>query len=116
MPAQNHVENPFEYMIERVSMAATDIRRAWTTPAQRHAAIAPDIGRIDMADIRTALREGLHDLGVSRTDVIFIALVYPIAGLVLARLAFSLDFLPLLFPLISGFAILGPLAAVGLYA
>jgi uncharacterized membrane protein len=116
MPAQNHVENPFEYVIERLSMAARDIRRAWTTPAERHTAAAPEIGRIGMAQIRTALREGLHDLGVSRTDVVFIALVYPIAGLVLARLAFSLNFLPLVFPLISGFAILGPLAAVGLYA
>jgi uncharacterized membrane protein len=116
MPAQNHVENPFEYMIERASMAGADIRRAFTARPDRHTAAPPRIGRIGMADVRSALREGLHDLGVARTDVVFIALVYPIVGLVLARLAFSLNFLPLIFPLISGFAILGPLAAVGLYA
>lgn len=115
MPARNHVENPFEYMIERASMAATDIRRAFAHPVERHAAAPPQIGRIEPEDLGHALREGLHDLGVARTDVVFIAVLYPLAGLVLARLAFSLNFLPLVLPLISGFAILGPLAAVGLY-
>lgn len=115
MPAQNHVENPFEYMIERGSMAVTDLRRILTTPVRRHAAAAPAVGRITLGDIRESLREGLRDLGVARTDVVFLALVYPLAGLVLARLAFSLNLLPLILPMVTGFAILGPLAAVGLY-
>ena len=39
----------------------------------------------------------------------------PWSGWSLARMAFGSDLLPLLFPLASGFAIIGPLAAVGLY-
>jgi len=118
MSAQNHVENPFEYVIERLSWAVEDVRRIATAPVRRHDATAPaaaQIRRIGMADLGAVLREGLRDLGVARTDVAFIAVIYPIAGLVLARLASSLNLLPLVLPLISGFALLGPLAAVGVY-
>jgi uncharacterized membrane protein len=61
------------------------------------------------------LASGLRDFGAYRTDVIFLCIIYPLAGLVLARLAFGYDMLPLLFPLASGFALIGPVAAVGLY-
>jgi uncharacterized membrane protein len=56
----------------------------------------------------------MEDFGASRTDVIFLCVVYPLMGLLLARLAFGYDMLPLIFPLASGFALVGPLAAVGL--
>lgn len=115
MPAHNHVENPLEYMIERISWAARDIGRAVAAPPRQHAAAPPQIRRIGVADLWASLREGLHDLGVARSDVVFIALFYPIAGLVLARLFSSMNLLPLILPLLSGFALLGPLAAVGLY-
>ncbi len=116
MPVRNHVENPFEYVIERFSWAMEDIRRTVTTPAHLHRAEAPPrIRRIEIADLRAALREGMHDLGVVRSDVVFIAIIYPLAGLVLGAVFLNLNLLPLLLPLVSGFALLGPIAAVGLY-
>ena len=70
---------------------------------------------LQIADLRIALKEGLEDFLALRTDVVFVVLIYPIIGLALAGITLNRDMLPLLFPMISGFALLGPLAAVGLY-
>jgi len=76
---------------------------------------APAIRQIGTADLWDSLARGLEDFGAFRTDVIFLCVAYPIIGLVLARVVFGDGMLPLLFPLVSGFALIGPLAAVGLY-
>jgi uncharacterized membrane protein len=76
---------------------------------------APAVRQIGAADIRDALQRGFEDFAAFRTDVVFLCVIYPLAGLVLARLAFGYDMLPLLFPLASGFALIGPFAAVGLW-
>ena len=76
---------------------------------------APAIRKIGTADIWQSLRQGFFDFEAYRSDVLFLCATYAVIGLVLARIAFGSDLLPLLFPLASGFAILGPLAAVGLY-
>jgi uncharacterized membrane protein len=77
--------------------------------------LVPKICRIDAADLKDVIRKGLEDFGVYRTDVIFLCLIYPVVGLVLARATFGGDMLQLLFPLASGFALIGPFAAIGLY-
>ena len=68
-----------------------------------------------MADLGDVLAKGMDDFAACRSDVIFLCVIYPLAGLVLAWSMFNYDFVPLLFPLASGFALLGPVAAVGLY-
>jgi uncharacterized membrane protein len=116
MPAENHVENPFEYVMERFSWLMTDLGRAVSARPRPHAEeAAPKIRSIGLSDLADSLREGLSDLGASRSDVVFLAFIYPVVGLLLFRLAFSLEMIPLMLPLISGFALLGPLAAVGCY-
>lgn len=70
---------------------------------------------LQIADLRIALKKGLEDFLALRTDVIFVVLIYPLIGLALAGFAINRGMLPLLFPMISGFALLGPVAAVGLY-
>jgi uncharacterized membrane protein len=116
MATQNHVENPMEYAVEKLGWTLSDIGHAlasWFRPRELEA--APAVRKITVADLTDALRLGAADLGAVRDDVLFIGVIYPVAGLVLARLAFSYDLLPLIFPLASGFALIGPVAAIGLY-
>lgn len=73
------------------------------------------IRTIGFADLNLALRKGLGDFVAMPTHAIFVALIYPIIGIVLFRLAFGYSVLPLIYPLASGFALVGPVAALGLY-
>lgn len=75
----------------------------------------PTIRKIDTADLRDALARGVSDFMVQPTYLIFICVIYPLVGLFLARLTAGYDVLPLLFPLLAGFALIGPVAATGLY-
>lgn len=81
---------------------------------ERHRAGIPAIRRVGLADLRYALAKGYEDFASNRTDVIFLCLLYPLIGLAAARVAFGYGLLPLLFPLSAGFALVGPIAAVGL--
>jgi uncharacterized membrane protein len=49
------------------------------------------------------------------SHAVMLAIIYPIVGLLLARVLHGYSFLPLLFPLAAGFALIGPLAAVVFY-
>ncbi len=75
----------------------------------------PKVKQIGFEDIKIALQKGVEDFAALRTEVLFIVIFYPIIGLCLTALAFQREFLPLLFPLMSGFVLIGPIAAVGLY-
>ncbi len=76
---------------------------------------APVIRWITVDDILEALRLGVADFRAIPTHGILFGLVYGIVGLILVRVARDAALLPLVFPLVSGFALLGPLVAVGLY-
>jgi len=75
----------------------------------------PAIRIVGIGDIRYALRKGWEDFMACPTQLFFLCLIYPVVGLALGRLAFGAAVLPLLFPLMAGFALIGPIAAVGLY-
>jgi uncharacterized membrane protein len=78
-------------------------------------AIHPEVRKIGVADVFAALRRGLEDFWEKPSHYVFLCLIYPIAGLVLARWSSGANALPLVFPLMAGFALIGPIAALGLY-
>ena len=75
----------------------------------------PVVRKIGLADLRDALAKGADDFYAMPTHAIFLCIIYPFVGFALARLAFGYSILPLLYPLASGFALVGPIAALGLY-
>jgi uncharacterized membrane protein len=77
--------------------------------------VRPVVRKISVADIGDALKLGLDDFSEKPSHYVFLCLMYPIAGIFLAVWSSGANFLPLLFPLMSGFALLGPIAAIGLY-
>jgi len=75
----------------------------------------PPVRKITTTDVWEALAQGFDDFRAIPTHAFFICLIYPVAGLVLYRLSFGYEMLPLLYPLVAGFALLGPFIAIGLY-
>lgn len=75
----------------------------------------PRLRSITVHDLVDALKRGWDDFLAQPTHLVFVALIYPIIGALLARLSATYNILPLLFPLMAGFALLGPFAAIGLY-
>lgn len=71
--------------------------------------------KIDIGDVKTALKEGLSDFMDKPSHYAFLVLIYPIVGIVIGVWTSGNDALPLLYPLVTGFALLGPIAALGLY-
>lgn len=78
-------------------------------------AAEPTIRKIGTGDLVDALKKGVADFQLMPTYLVLLTLIYPAVGLIAARAAQGNNIVPLIFPLISGFALVGPLAAVGLY-
>src|ERR1700730_6541358 len=112
------IRNPIEWASDQFKLVGLVVgsasRAGIGTEAELEAPL-PEVRQIGIADLKDVLARGFGDFAAYRTDVIFLCVVYPVIGLILGRLAFGYGTLPLLFPLASGFALIGPFAAVGLY-
>ena len=107
------IRNPVEWGVDQFRHAALAVESAGRVGRRTRDNLhspPPAVRHIRIVDLRDVLARGLDDFAAYRTDVIFLCVIYPLVGLVLARLAFGYDLLPLLFPLASGFAL-----AAGVY-
>src|SRR5262245_36524949 len=75
----------------------------------------PRVRAIAPRDLVDVLAKGFDDFWAMPSHVIWLSLIYPIAGIIIAGVTFGYDMLPLLYPMAAGFALIGPFAAIGLY-
>lgn len=94
---------------------ALTARPAQTVAGAATASPVAEVRRIGVNDIGDALREGWRDFLDTPTHLVFLAAIYPIVGMAFAGAASGREMLPLLWPLAAGFALVGPLAALGIY-
>jgi uncharacterized membrane protein len=75
----------------------------------------PIIRTIGTADLRDALTKGLADFNAMPTHLLLICIIYPLVMVIIAGTYAGYEVLPLVFPLLAGFTLIGPLAATGMY-
>ncbi|WP_315926479.1 DUF2189 domain-containing protein [Mesorhizobium sp. SP-1A] len=75
----------------------------------------PAIRRIGVAEVFEALRLGFEDFWAKPSHYVFLCLIYPLVGVFLFAWTSGGNAFQLVFPLMSGFALLGPIAGIGLY-
>lgn len=87
---------------------------AISAPIESPAFTPLPVRQITADDLRASLSEGFADFKEKRGDLLLIGLLYPVIGIVTSVLV-SNSRIPLLFPLLVGLLLLGPLVATGFY-
>jgi uncharacterized membrane protein len=77
--------------------------------------VRPVVRRIAPSDLFHALARGVDDFTAMPSHAVFLCVVYPFLGLIMIAATAGGTMLPLAFPIAAGFALVGPLAAIGLY-
>ncbi|RWM16765.1 MAG: DUF2189 domain-containing protein [Mesorhizobium sp.] len=77
--------------------------------------VQPTVRHISTADLWDALKLGAEDFWAKPSHYVFLCLIYPIVGLILTQWSSGSNAIQLVYPLMSGFALIGPFAAIGLY-
>ncbi len=75
----------------------------------------PAIRTITTTDVWNALAEGVDDFRAMPTHVFFACVIYPVVGIILARLLFGYELLPLIYPMAAASHCSAPFVAIGLY-
>ena len=87
---------------------------AYLTTNSQNSAL-PEVRTLQFADLGAALAEGWQDFWRRPSHLAFLGLLYPLVGTALAVWTSGSNSWPLLYPLISGFALVGPFVALPIY-
>lgn len=109
------IGNPISWAARTFGATSDHVTEAVAEIGSADVRALPIVHTLTMQDLRACLKAGYADFLETRADAVFIVLIYPIAGLLMFGLGLNMDMVPLLAPLIAGFALIGPVAAVGLY-
>jgi uncharacterized membrane protein len=77
--------------------------------------VRPAIRTITPSDLFRSLAQGVDDFLAMPSHAVFLCVIYPLLGILMIGLMLGESTLPLAFPVAAGFALVGPLAAIGLY-
>ncbi len=72
---------------------------------------APPVRDIRVVELGEVLRLGWRDFMAAPSHLLFLVVIYPVAGLLIAQSSVQTELIPLLFPLLAGFALVGPSSA-----
>jgi uncharacterized membrane protein len=75
----------------------------------------PTIRSITVSDLLDALALGWADFSAMPSHALFLCLIYPVVAIFVAGLTLGYNILPLAYPIVAGFALIGPIMAIGLY-
>lgn len=109
------IGNPLSWLLQGAETTAQHMSRTVEEIGSEGAGAPPQVRKLTSEDIVQALASGLEDFAACRSDAMFLVLFYPIMGVALIIMSLSMNLLPLIVPMIMGFALIGPVAAVGLY-
>ncbi|WP_299663094.1 DUF2189 domain-containing protein [uncultured Ruegeria sp.] len=109
------IGNPITWVARNLRATSEHVSESVTEMGSADVRTLPTVHTLTMQDLRACLKAGYTDFLETRADAIFIVLIYPIAGLLMFGIGLNMNLVPLLAPLVMGFALIGPVAAVGLY-
>ncbi|MBO9445677.1 DUF2189 domain-containing protein [Ruegeria sp. R14_0] len=109
------IGNPISWAARNIGATGDHIAESVNRIGSADTRHLPKVQTVTMQDLKDCLRAGYDDFLETRADAIFVVLIYPIAGLLMFGFGLNRNMVPLLAPLIMGFALIGPVAAVGLY-
>lgn len=109
------IGNPLSWTARAVGATGSHLAETASGIGSGVDAHPPRVRVLTRDDIHYALRAGWEDMQALRADALCLVAVYPLIGITLIVMSFHAGLIPMIVPLITGFALLGPVASVGLY-